>query len=130
MDLKQVVIFNWMGLPNKHTILQRLVVMIKAAEKVMAREEGDEPTFGHLILLMRDVKKGKAPEIEALVMGDEDTSGLEHDDKKDARERNIIRHGLRDAFKSIIVQTMHRPHEDISGTYMISGAVGNTTEVS
>lgn len=88
--------------------------MIKAAEKVMAHEEGG-PTFGHLVLLMRDVK-GKATEIEELVMDDEDVSDLaEHDDKKDAKERNIIRRGLKDAFKSITVRTMQRPHADISG---------------
>lgn len=112
--VRQVVIFNWMGLPNKDTILQKLVVMIRAAEKVMDRQE---PTFGHLVLLVRDVK-GKAAEIEALVMDDEDTGGLSLGERKDAHERNIIREGLRDAFKSITVHTMHRPHPDISGERM------------
>ena len=115
--LCQVVIFNWMGLPNKHTILQRLVVMIKAAEKVMDRNNEEESTFGHLVLLMRDVK-GKVAEIEALVMDDEDTIGLTHDERKDAEERNTIRQGLKDAFKSITVHTMHRPHPEISGAWM------------
>lgn len=103
-----------MGLPNKDTILQKLVVMIKAAEKVMDRQDEGESTFGHLVLLVRDVK-GRAAEIEALVMDDEDTRGLSVAEGKDAHERNTIREGLRNAFKSIAVHTMHRPHPEISG---------------
>lgn len=111
----QVVIFNWMGLPNKHTILQRLVVMIKAGEKVMARERG-ESAFGHLILLVRDVK-GKAAEIEELGMDDEDTCDLKEDEENDANERNRIRQGLKTAFQSITIKTLHGPHADMSGTF-------------
>ncbi|CAN0363561.1 unnamed protein product, partial [Pylaiella littoralis] len=105
----QVVIFNWLGLPNKSTILQRLVVMIKAGKKVVGQQDEGEPAFGHLVLLMRDVK-GKAAEIEALVMDDEDVESLNFEDSKDILERNRIRKGLRTAFKSIIVHTMNRPH--------------------
>lgn len=108
------MIFNWLGLPNKNTILQRLVVMIKAGRRVMGREDEREPAFGHLILLMRDVK-GKTAEIEALVMDDEDAGDLTFDDAKDVLERNRIRKGLRAAFKSIIVHTMNRPHPEIAG---------------
>lgn len=103
-----------MGLPNKDTILQKLVVMIRAAETVMDRQDEGESTFGHLVLLVRDVK-GKVAEIEALVMDDEDTGGQSLEEKKDANERNIIRQGLRDAFKSITIHTMHCPHPEISG---------------
>lgn len=64
---------------------------------------------------MRDVK-GKAAEIEALVLGDEETAdGLTNDANK---ERNTIRQGLKEAFKSIIVCTLHRPHPRIGGDHM------------
>ncbi|CAB1099151.1 unnamed protein product [Ectocarpus sp. CCAP 1310/34] len=89
-----VVLFNWLGLPNKSTILQRLLVMIKAAEKVSRRKTKDEPIFGHLILVMRDVKQ-KAAEIEALVIDDED-GGLTHEDAEGVTERNLIRKRLGD----------------------------------
>lgn len=103
-----------MGLPNKDTILQKLVVMVKAARKVMGRDDEEgTPVFGHLILLMRDVK-GKAAAIEALVLDDEETGGLTND----AKERNTIRQGLKEAFKSIVVCTMHRPHPRIGGEYV------------
>lgn len=110
----QVVIFNWLGLPNKNTILQRLVLMIKAGEKVAKRQNDGGPTFGHLILLMRDVKKSAA-DIKALIMNDEDAGELKLEEAKDIMERNKIRKGLRAAFKSIDVHTMHRPHAEISG---------------
>ncbi len=112
---RQVVIFNWMGLPNKHTMLQELVVMVKAAEKVlMESEDKSRPTFGHLIILMRDVD-GKVAEVEELVLGHENTRNLKHEQKKDPMERNAIREGLVDAFESITFHTMPSPHRKISG---------------
>ncbi|CAM9855642.1 unnamed protein product, partial [Ectocarpus fasciculatus] len=108
----QVVIFNWLGLPNKSTILQRLVVMILAAEKVSRRKNEGEPMFGHLILVMRDVKQ-RAEEVEALVMDNED-DGLTHEDAEGVTERNLIRKRLRAVFKSVVVHTMHRPHPEIA----------------
>lgn len=101
-------------MPNKTTILQRLVMMVQAGEKVMERGDEGEPTFGHLILVVRDVK-GQAAQIEALVMKDEHTGNLACKDGKEVLERNEIRKGLRKAFKSITVHTMHRPHPDIEG---------------
>lgn len=88
--------------------------MIKAGKKVIGREDEAEPAFGHLVLLMRDVK-GKAEEVKALVMDDEDAGGLKFDEAKDVLERNRIRNGLRAAFKSITVHTMNRPHPEIGG---------------
>ncbi|CAM9769507.1 unnamed protein product [Ectocarpus sp. 12 AP-2014] len=110
--VSKVVLFNWLGLPNKSTILQRLVVMIKAAEKVSRRKNKGEPTFGHLILVMRDVKQ-RAAEIESLIMDDED-GGLTHEDAQGVPERNLIRKRLRAVFKSMVVHTMHRPHPEIA----------------
>ena len=100
-----------MGLPNKDTILQKLVVMVKAARKVMGgNDEKGAPVFGHLILLMRDVK-GKAAEIQALVLDDEETDDLTNG----ASERNKIRQGLKEAFGSVVVCTVQRPHPRIGG---------------
>jgi len=96
-------------------MLQELVVMVKAAEKVMmGGEDESRPTFGHLIILMRDVD-GKVDEVEKLVLGREDTKNLKLKQKKDPMERNMIREGLKDAFESIAFHTMPAPHPRISG---------------
>ncbi len=100
----QVVIFNWKGLPNKNTILQRLAVMTNAAEKVKRHEDEGATTFGHLVLLIRDIS-GKAGDIEVQLLRDEES----------ATERNKIRRGLKKAFKSITVHSLPRPHEEIDG---------------
>lgn len=108
----EVVIFNWSGLPNKDTILQQLVVMLNAAEKVAPGNE-HERTFGHLILVFRDVT-GKAAEIEALVLGEEDT-GTYPAGQIHISGRNRIRQGLKAAFKSVAIHTMPNPHPNIGG---------------
>ena len=129
--LAQVIIYNWPGLPNKQTMLTDLVLMIKAAEKVLTGDSNDDhddedgetdgegnPTFGHLIILLRDVE-GKAEEIEHLVLRKEATRRLKHDEKLDAGERNTIRDGLRNAFESITVHTMPLPHPNIAGAVLV-----------
>ncbi len=110
----QVVIYNWPGLPNKDTMLQKLVVMLEAAKKVV-RDEQQRP-FGHLILVIRDVKR-RAAEVEPLLLANEDTDKLADKELKCVSERNRIRQGLRDSFKSITVHTMPRPHPDIEGDF-------------
>ncbi|CAM9694172.1 unnamed protein product [Scytosiphon promiscuus] len=112
-DLRCVVIFNWLGLPNKNTILQQLVLMVKAGEKVAKRGDGPEPKFGHLVLLMRDVKMS-AVDIKALIMNEEDEGDFSLKEAVSIMDRNIIRKGLKAAFKSIDVITMPSPHVDIS----------------
>ena len=109
----QVVIYNWSGLPNKDTILQQLVVMLNAAEKIITEDE-HERTFGHLILVFRDVT-GKAAGIEALVLGEEGTGKLKFAEQRHVSERNRIRQGIKEAFKSITVHTMPNPHPSIGG---------------
>lgn len=103
-----------MGLPNRNTILKRLAVMMNAAEKVTGHEDGGTTTFGHLVLLVRDVN-GKAADIEGLVLGDEDAGDLPSGQEKNVTERNRIRQGLKKSFKSIIVHSMPRPHPEIDG---------------
>lgn len=108
-------------------MLNELVVMIKAAEKVLREDQegghGDQngeangeetPSFGHLIILIRDVE-GQAKEIEDLVLGMEQTRGLKHEEKLEAGQRNLIREGLESAFESITFHTMPPPHLDIAG---------------
>lgn len=101
-----------LSLPNKTAMLQELVMMIKAAEKVVNQEGRRAHAFGHLIILMRDVT-GKAEEIKAFVMGEEDTEDLSFEAAKDGDERNLIRKGLKKAFQSITVHTMPSPHANI-----------------
>lgn len=123
----QVIIYNWHHLPNKQTMLDELVVMVEAAEKVLREDkeggDGDQngeangketPSFGHLIILTRDIE-GKAKEIEDFVLGMEQTQGLKHKEKLKAGERNLIREGLESAFESITFHTMPCPHPDIAG---------------
>ena len=119
----QVIIYNWPGLPNKQTMLNDLILMIKAAEKVVQEEDSEgnvrskgngKPTFGHLIILMRDVD-GKATEIEELVLGAEQTADLRFSEEGEAEHRNRIRRNLKAAFESITFHTMPIPHPDITG---------------
>ncbi|CBN77626.1 GBP1, guanylate-binding protein [Ectocarpus siliculosus] len=110
--VSKVVIYNWMFLPNKTTMLQDLLVMVKAAEKVVNGEGKREHAFGHLIILLRDVT-GRAAETEAFVMGIEDTEDLSFEAAKDGAERNLIRTTLKKAFESITFHTMPSPHANI-----------------
>lgn len=116
----KVVIYNWRGMPNRQTMLQELLVMIKAAEKVMAGDRDAEPTFGDLIILMRDV--GDAAGIEKIVLGEERTRGLKYKEKKDMDERNVIRRGLKEAFRSISIHVMPSPHRAIEGGWVFADA--------
>ncbi|CAM9938236.1 unnamed protein product [Ectocarpus fasciculatus] len=108
----KVVIYNWMFLPNKNTMLQELLVMVKAAGKVVNSEGKREHAFGHLIILLRDVTD-RAAETEAFVMGIEDTEDVTFEAAKDGIERNLIRTTLKKAFKSITFHTMPSPHANI-----------------
>lgn len=92
--------------------------MLNAAERVTPAEEHEERTFGHLILVFRDVT-GKAAGIEALVLGEEGTEKLKFTEQKHVSERNRIRQGLKAAFKSVAVHTMPNPHPNIGGDLFI-----------
>lgn len=108
-------------MPNKQTMLQDLLGMVKAAEKVMPGDRDTEPTFGDLIILMRDVERDAAG-IENIVLGEERTRGLKYEEKKDMEERNLIRRGLKEAFRSIAVHIMPSPHRKIEGEGVVVGA--------
>ena len=98
---------------------------------MMGGEDESKPTFGHLIILMRDVD-GKVAEVEELVLGQENTRKLKHDQKKDPLARNAIREGLEDAFQSITFHTMPSPHPRISGVlyYTTLCAAGRSFKTS
>lgn len=106
----KVVIYNWRGMPNKQTMLEELLVMVMATDKVLP----GEATFGHLIILMRDVERG-AGDIENILMEEESTEGYTYMEKKQKDERNLIRKGLKAAFRSITVQLLPCPHHAIDG---------------
>ncbi|CAN0363637.1 unnamed protein product [Pylaiella littoralis] len=111
--VSKVVIYNWMSLPNKNTMLQDLLLMVKAAEKVVDKGKY-VAAFGHLIILVRDVAE-KAKEIKELVMGYEDmAAGLSWNDEAAVSDRNRIRKRLQEVFESIDVHTMPSPHADIA----------------
>ena len=110
----QVIIFNWLGNPNKTTMLEKLKVMIMAADSIEQADGGKGKVFGHLIILARDLSgSGKAEQIRELLLDNEDlgSSG----DRKGASNRNTIRDDLRSCFASIIVRTLPIPHPDITG---------------
>lgn len=98
-------------------MLNDLVLMINAAEKVTKEDHNHDegkPTFGHLIILVRDVD-GKAMDIKDLVLGEEATKGRTHKERVEMNERNMIRGALKAAFESITFHTMPLPHPDILG---------------
>ncbi|CBJ32504.1 GBP4, guanylate-binding proteins [Ectocarpus siliculosus] len=119
--LSKVIIFNWLGRPNKTTMLEKLEVMVLATDKIK-QQDGDggcfhEKVFGHLIILARDLSgPEKAEEIRELLLNDEDAGPSK--DRKGATNRNTIRAGLRNSFESIVVRTLPVPHPSITGTFL------------
>ncbi|CAM9395147.1 unnamed protein product, partial [Ectocarpus fasciculatus] len=108
--ISKVVIYNWKGMPNKQTMLEELLVMVEAVDKVSP----GEATFGTLIILMRDVERG-AEDIKDILMEEESTEGYTFKEKKLKEERNLIRRGLQAAFRSITVHLLPCPHQNIEG---------------
>ncbi|CAM9142812.1 unnamed protein product [Ectocarpus sp. 8 AP-2014] len=115
--LSKVIIFNWLGRPNKTTMLEKLEVMVLATDKIK-QQDGDggcfqEKIFGHLIILVRDLSgPEKVEEIRELLLNDEDAGRSK--DRKGATNRNTIRAGLRNSFESIVVRTLPVPHPSIT----------------
>lgn len=117
----QVTIFNWLGRPNKTTMLEKLELMVRATDSIIehdGHEGGKGKVFGHLIILARDLSgPDRAEEIRELLLDNEDpgSSG----DRKGAANRNTIRDGLRSSFQSIIVRTLPTPHSHIEGEFHV-----------
>lgn len=111
-----MIIFNWLGNPNKTAMLEKLKLMLMAADSVQQEDGGKGKIFGHLIILARDLSgPGKAEEISELLLDHEDarSSG----DRKGVANRNTLRDDLRRSFESIIVRTLPVPHPDITGEF-------------
>ncbi|CAN0238010.1 unnamed protein product, partial [Ectocarpus sp. 4 AP-2014] len=111
--VSKVVLYNWMSLPNKNTMLEELEVMVQAADKVTTDNNQGQRHFGHLIILVRDVGGAeRAEEVKRLVLDNEEAGpGRTRLAQRRAQdERNIIRDGLREGFASITVHAMPRPH--------------------
>jgi len=105
--------FNWMGIPNKATILDRLATMREAATFVNERQRGD--SFGHLIVLLRDEPK-REEEAHGLLFGKEDPeSAGTQEEAQHMIARNKARDQLQESFQTIRVVCMPQPHADIKG---------------
>lgn len=131
----QVVLYNWMSLPNKNTMLEELEVMVQAADKVTTENNQGQRDFGHLIILVRDVGgPERAEEVKRLVLDNEEAGpGRTRLAQRRAQdERNTIRDGLREGFASITVHAMPRPHPQCGGEYSFQIPqvllVGNTSK--
>lgn len=109
-----------MGRPNKTTILDRLATMREAAMFVNKCQRSD--SFGHLILLLRDVPSGEE-KAHNLVFGKEnpDSAGS----RKEAQHivaRNKARDLLQESFQTIRVVCLPLPHADVNGGF--TGSIG------
>lgn len=109
----QVAIFNWMGRPNKTTILDRLATMREAA--MFVNEWQRDNAFGHLILLLRDVPNGEEQAHE-VVFGKENPGGAGSvEEEQHIVARNKTRGLLHESFQTIRTVCMPQPHPDING---------------
>lgn len=124
----QVVIFNWLGNPNKTAMLEKLKLMVLAADNIQQQDGGKGKVFGHLIILARDLSgPDKAEQIRELLLDNEDVGSS--GDRKGAANRNTLRDDLRSSFESIIVRTLPNPHPDITRGefYKVSTTVHSST---
>lgn len=105
--------FNWMGIPNKATILDRFATMREAATFVNECQRDD--SFGQLIVVLRDVHKGEE-EAHDLLFGKEDPeSAGAQEEVQHMIARNKARDQLQESFQTIRVVCMPLPHAEING---------------
>ena len=122
----QVVIFNWLGRPNKNTVLGELATMSEAATFINRGQRGN--AFGHLILLLRDVQVNGEKEVYSIVFENEDSDGASTDEEATAmEERNKTRNLLKKTFETVRVVCMPSPHAEIGGRYMFFLVLFNAT---
>ena len=122
----QVVIFNWLGRPNKNTVLGELATMSEAATFINRGQRGN--AFGHLILLLRDVQLGGEKEVYSIVFENEDPDDAGTDEEATAmEERNKTRNLLKKTFETVRVVCMPPPHAQIGGRYMFFLVLFNAT---
>lgn len=114
--------FNWMGAPNKSSMLDRLGAMTHAAAMIGRKQR--ENAFGHLVVLLRDVSPEEEDKARALLFDDEDAADADTDQEEDQlTSRNKTRAMLRLSFRSIRVWCLPRPHPDIHGKSLATGTV-------
>lgn len=112
--------FNWMGAPNKSSMLDRLGAMTHAAARIGRKQR--ENAFGHLVVLLRDVSPEEEDKARALLFDDEDGADADTDQEEDQlTSRNKTRAMLRLSFRSIRVWCLPRPHPDIHGKGLTNG---------
>ena len=93
--------------------------MSEAATFINRGQQAD--AFGHLVLLLRDVRFDGEKEVYSIVFENEELDDAGTDEAaRSIEERNKIRNLLHKAFKTIRVVCMPLPHADIDGTYSSS----------
>ena len=118
VNVVQVVLFNWLGKPNRTTMLEKLHLMVSATNKDEREDThiGWTDIFCQLVILVRDTSgPGKAEQIRKHLLDDEDI-GLSRD-RRSTTNRNTIRARLRSAFENVVVRTLPIPHPDITGEF-------------
>ncbi|CAM9969406.1 unnamed protein product [Ectocarpus sp. 12 AP-2014] len=116
--LSKVVFFNWLGQPNKTTMLDRLGMMREAAATIDRSQRRD--AFGHLIVLLRDVAEKYEKDAYSLIF-DEEKDDCETDEAEEQMNlRNGIRRDLTKSFQSVRVCSLPLPHAEINGDRQIA----------
>lgn len=95
-----MVIFNWKGLPNRHSMMDRLGTIAHAAGRIEPSQ--GTKALGHLIILLRDLGNREDEAREFILEG-------EHCDRATIDL-------LKRSFSSIRVACLPTPHVDITGT--------------
>ena len=93
----QVVIFNWLGRPNKNAVFDELATMSEAATFINRGQRGN--AFGHIILLLRDVQFNGEKEVYSIVFENEEPHYAGTDEEaRGVEERNKTRNLLKQTF--------------------------------
>ncbi|CAN0201634.1 unnamed protein product [Scytosiphon promiscuus] len=111
--LSKVVIYNWKGLPTRATMLDKLSAMTYAASLLSPEERED--SFGHLIILLRDVSSTEEQSAHNRIFGREDETAPNSSAGDALKERNEKRKLLEQSFRSTRVCCLPSPHRDIDG---------------
>ena len=109
--LARVVLFNWLGRPEKATMLDRLACLATAAERIDpegSRHAAGTPRFGHLHVLMRDFPDAR--DVRAILFDDEPIPPASGP-RPDLERNNRIRKLLAASFESISIWGLPRPVE-------------------
>ncbi|CAN0253612.1 unnamed protein product [Ectocarpus sp. 12 AP-2014] len=109
--LSKVVIYNWQGLPNRATTLDKLSAMTYAASLLSPEERED--SFGHLIILLRDVSSTQEQNAYDRIFEQEDETVPNTKAGDALKERNEKRKLLQQSFQSTRVCCLPRPHRAI-----------------